>query len=172
MADLRDVVEFGKEILPVLGGLFALATNSDEVDDAKRETLAKGVARLKKLIDEAGDETDTSNNAGNEALVRLHEVLTQVLILSATHAIALDSRVVRIIEQQRTALKNARALNALAEVFAPIVTLLGKAEVDEIARVYDGALEEIRNRQLAKDVLASTIEVVTTTGNLLLKLAI
>jgi hypothetical protein len=169
MADLKDLKKTGEDLVPIFKELFELIKTDAGKADKHPENAV--VQRLKKLISEAKQPTKADLAERAEAIGKVRTALTEVLIQSASSKQALPKTTTRIIQTQRNALRNAFGLLLERAAFEDIPQLLPDSKLDQISIHLEKAASEIAQRQKAKEILDTTVNVAITAAKIAVKLA-
>jgi len=169
MADLKDLKKIGEELVHIFKELFELIKNDADKTDKRLENTV--IQRLKKLISESEQPTQASLADRAEAIGAARAALTEVLIQSASSTQALPETTVRIIRSQRNALLNAFGLLLERATFEDIPQLLPNEQIEQISIQLEKAASEIAQRQKAKKILETTVNVAILAAKIAVKLA-
>ncbi len=157
MANLSDLKAFGESVVPIVQQLAAdWAANKANPDKA---AASAAVAQLKTLVSQSSQPTPASIGQRAAALAAMDTALTEILVEAASNQISLPETKVRLLQAQENALTNAFGLLQERAAFDPIATLLQPAEINQISQNLDQAAQGIQQKQTAKDVLDTVIDV-------------
>ncbi|OOP55299.1 MAG: hypothetical protein AYP45_15645 [Candidatus Brocadia carolinensis] len=169
MSNLKDLKDVGKELVPILKDLFDLIKNSTNKNDKSSENAM--IQRLNKLILEGNTTTPGSLAERAEAIVAVRAALTEIIVQSTASNNPLPETTTRIIMAERNALRSAYGLLLERAVFEDIPQLLTSSEIEEISKTIRKAESEIAQRQRAKDILDTVINVAIAAANIAVKVA-
>ncbi len=168
MANISDLVDAGKGFVPVIQDIFKIWTTSGDTSQVSTAPLDK----LSQLINETGEQTDDPNGIQRvKAIEAMSDALTEVITQAAQSSVALAPVTVREINNECDALQTALGLLAERETFQPIAQLLPSAEIDHVRQEIADAKNAIQNRQTAKDVLDTTVDVLIVAAEIAIKVA-
>ncbi len=169
MSNLNDLIKIGKDLVPIFVNLFELIKDNKNKADKSDENAV--IELLKKFVSEANSKTLTNNKEKRNAIVSMDNALTELMVNAASSTHPLSKATALNIEDQRTALGDALGLITENEVFENIPQLLPDDEISQISNFLKGADQEIAQRQLAKDILDTVINVAITAANIAIKVA-
>lgn len=169
MADLKELKKAGEDLLPIIKDLFD-RSDGGKPPPASTSELAV-VNRLLKQIEQAGKSTAGDSGARAASIIAARQALTEILIQAAEHSTPLQPAQRRLIDAQRTALKDAYGLLMQRTTFDPIVQLLTPAQANDLKKSLAGAKQEIQQRQTAKKALDTTVKVVVALAKIVAKVA-
>jgi hypothetical protein len=169
MADLNDLKSFAEDVEPIIQNLVKEWTASQQPVDTTSEAAA--IAKLQKLMAEAGQPTGRTPEQCADALAAVNSALTEILIQAASNPIALPSTQVAIIKEQILATSD--ALGQLAEVSAlePLATLLPDDDIQNISKDLKAARDGIQQRKTAQAIIDTVIDVVIIASKIAVKVA-
>jgi hypothetical protein len=169
MADLKDLKQVGEDLVPIFRELFKLIKTDADKADKRLENAV--IERLKKFVSEAKQPTQASQGERAEAIGAASNALKEVLIQSASSNLALPETTIRTIETQRNVLRNAFGLLLEQAAFEDIPQLLPNSQLNQISKQLDKAASEIAQREKAKKILDTTVNVAITAAKIAVKLA-
>lgn len=169
MAQLSDLIGFGKDVLPLIKDLVKAAGKDEDKPDNGAETHA--VSKLRKFVKAANQRTPAPVAERAEAIQSVRSALTEILLSAASSNGALSTTTTRTIQTRRNALRNAFGLLLERAAFEPIATLLPQTKIDKIVADLDGAETEINQRQKAKKTLDFVVKAVITAAQIAAKIA-
>jgi hypothetical protein len=169
LRDVQDNRAMRTEFVPIFKDLFGLVKAGANKTDKRPEKAV--VQRLKKLISEAKKPTPASLSERAEAIGAARTALTGILLQAASSNQALPDTTIRIIQTQRNALRNAFGLLLERDVFDDIPQLLPDNKIDQISNQLVKTNDEIAQRQKAKEILDTIVNVAIITAKIAAKLA-
>ncbi len=169
MADLGDIKKIGEDLIPIFKELFALVKT--DADKTNKDPENAVIRRLEKVIDESNQPTKATLADRVEAIVATRGALTEILIQYASSNQGLPEITLRIIQTQRNSLRDAFGRLLEGTVFDPIPQLLSKKQLEQISTQLEKATSEIAERQKAKKILETTVNIAITVGKIALTLA-
>jgi hypothetical protein len=169
MSELSDLKAVGDELVPIVKKLFDLANRREKLDNPVPEDAV--IARLKKVIDEAGQPTRGDLLARAEAVLASKEALGEIIVEASTTAGAISSTQLRILEAQHNALGASFGRLLEQSAFAAIPKLLDDDEIRQLNANLAAAKKEIEDRQMAKDILDVTVNIALTSAKIATRLA-
>lgn len=170
MSNLNDLKKIGEDLVPIFKNLFELIKNNANKDDKSQESAV--IKLLKKFVSEAKSETLTNDKEKRKAIIAMNKALTELMINAASSTHPLSKTTAMDIDDQSTTLRDALGLIGESEVFENIPTLLPDNEIQEISKTLEGADKEIAQRQMAKDILDTVINVAIAAANIAAKVAV
>ena len=168
MADLKDLKKIGEDLIPIFKELFDLVKT--DADRTRKDAENAVIRRLKKLIDECNQPTKAGLEERVGSIVAVRGALTEILIQSASSNQALPETTVRIIQTQRNSLRDGFGRLLEQIVFKDIPQLLPDKQLERIAIQLERATSEIAERQKAKKILETTVNIAIIAGKIALTL--
>lgn len=170
MSNLKDLKELGEGLVQILKKLFdPIKDNANKNDKSSEKAM---IQRLRKLILEANATTPGSLAERVEAIVAVRAALTEIIVQSESSNNPLPETKKRILDAEINALKSAYGLLLERAVFEDIPQLLTSSEIEIISETINKAEKEIAQRQMAKDILDTVINVAIAAANIAAKVAV
>jgi hypothetical protein len=169
MADIQDLADFGKELTPVITALIDTWAQADTPGDTSAEDAL--IAKLEALVSGWPQVPNATLEARAGAIAALRTGLTDLLIKAATSKVALDETQVLTIQAQRDSLRSAFGRLLELSALTPIAGLLTSKDTQSMASDLKQARLGIQNKNTAKAVLDTVVDVAIIAGEIAIKLA-
>jgi hypothetical protein len=173
MGDVSDLKAVGEILKPLFKDLAGLAEADGRASDQSVTDAQAAVARLGKLLDKpANGPKDVAKQRGvrAEAMQAVRSALVELRIQAITRSVSLTPSQELLRSVIVDSLKDKIGRIATVAAFDPLTKLLSSAEIDLMKFQLEGAAREIAQREQAKLILDTAVDVAIAAGKIAMML--